>query len=86
MFCNDVVTAMNFDGCSRTMGVCNDGQLGELERVMCNSAQLHAHSSLHSRCSEMSGVLPALVEARRLSKAAVAKFEKISAKKIERKE
>ena len=86
LFCNDVMTAMNFDGCSRTMGVYNDGQLGELDRVMCNSAQLHAHSSIHSRCSEMSRVLPALVEVRRLSKAAAAKFENTSAKKIERKE
>ena len=80
------MTAMKFDGCSRTMGVYNDGQLGELERVMCDSAQLHAHSSTHSRCSEMSRAPPALLEARRLSKAAVSKSEKTSARKLERKE
>ena len=85
LFCNDVMTAVIFDGCSRTVGNYNDGQLGALERVMCDSAQLHAHSSTHSGNSEMSRAPPALVEARRLPKAAVTKSEKNAVRKIEKK-
>ena len=86
LFCNDVMTAMNFDSCSRTMGNYNDGQLGELARAMCDSAPLNAHSSTHSRYSDMSRAPPALVEARRLSKPAVTKFENTSARNIGRTE